>query len=804
MSIQIIDIVLAMSCLTAFTVLYLFLYIQYRLRYLGLWTLSWLITTLEPPFAFLLVSKIGQTGNLLIIDQVPSLFSALLLLWGTAVFNNKPFSKMWAAGSLLSGAWLVAGLHYNFNFLVLMVPVSTYIGVLYIRTGLTIFENRKIEGVGRNIAGWSLILWGMHRMDFPFVRTVQWFAPFGYIIALTISLFVAIGLILVFFQRTRKELADSEARYRAIVEDQTELVCRFNQDGVITFINDAAVRHFGKKREEIIGFSFFQYLHPEDREITIARLKSCSRENPLITLENRLPLASGEIRWHQWTNRAIFDDQGNFIEFQCVGRDINERKIMVDALRESEERYRLYIETSPNAITVTDLDGTILMANWQAAKMWGSDHLEELLGKNAFELVVPEERDKLRQNVEELLREGIIRNFELTLLKKDGSRFPGEFSGSVIMDHNGNPKGFTVMTFDITERKRTEEQLKFLSLHDRLTGLYNRTYFEEEMRRMENGRHNPVGIIVCDLDELKQFNDTMGHRAGDFLLVAASGVLKKSFRENDMIARIGGDEFAVLLPKSGARTMEVACSRIRAAIAGYNQNEPEISLSMSIGFSVKNDQSKSMADVFKEADDNMYLEKIFRNNSARSILVQNFRKALKEKEDHAERLQNLTLGLARHICLPENKIEDLKMLAQFHDIGQIAIPEKILSKPGPLTDEEYNVAKKHCEIGHLIAMSPPELNPIADLILKHHEWWNGNGYPLGLKGEDIPLECRILAIVDAYDAMTGERPYRKPLSHEEVVKELDKCAGTQFDPFLVKSFIDYLGSRHCTSKVQQP
>ena len=132
---------------------------------------------------------------------------------------------------------------------------------------------------------------------------------------------------------------------------------------------------------------------------------------------------------------------------------------------------------------------------------------------------------------------------------------------------------------------------------------------------------------------------------------------------------------------------------------------------------------------------------------------------------------------------------DLRLLAQFHDIGKVGIPDRILLKPGPLSPEEMVEMKRHSEIGHRIANSSPDLLPVADWVLKHQEWWNGAGYPLGLAGEKIPIECRILAIADAYDAMTSDRPYRKAMSHDAAVTELRRCAGTQFDPTLVELFI---------------
>lgn len=353
-----------------------------------------------------------------------------------------------------------------------------------------------------------------------------------------------------------------------------------------------------------------------------------------------------------------------------------------------------------------------------------------------------------------------------------------------------------VSLLDITERKCIERQLQYLSFHDTLTGLYNRAYFEEEMRRLEDNRHLPVGIMVCDVDGLKMINDTFGHDAGDRLLVAAAGIIKKCFRKSDVVARIGGDEFAVILADCDRQGLERACLKVRHALEEYNAGNPEFTLNLSMGFAVKDSYNTSLYEVFKVADNNMYQEKLHHNQSARSAVVHALMRALAARDfitgGHAERLECLVMGLARIAGVPEHHLADLRLLAQFHDIGKVGIPDRVLFKPGPFDAGERAEMQRHCLLGHRIALSVPDLAPIADWILKHHEWWNGGGYPLGLKGEEIPLECRILAIADAYDAMTRDRPYKKAVSHEEAVEELKRCAGTQFDPRLVAKFIEVI------------
>ena len=341
-------------------------------------------------------------------------------------------------------------------------------------------------------------------------------------------------------------------------------------------------------------------------------------------------------------------------------------------------------------------------------------------------------------------------------------------------------------------RKQAEETSKYLSMHDPLTGLYNRAYFEEEMNRFKDDRYLPITVIMCDVDGLKLVNDTFGHAVGDQLLTATAQIIQKAIRQGDVAARIGGDELAIVLPEADEKIAQSISHRLKQQVEKYNQEASGVPLSVSFGYAVRKTRETSMQDLLKEADDNMYREKLHHSRSARSAIVDTVMKLLKERdfvtEEHALRLQDLTSRLARNLGLPDAIIAEIRLLAKFHDIGKIAIPDHVLRKAGPLSAEEWMDMRRHCEIGYRIAQSSPDLLPIADWILKHHEWWNGQGYPLGLSGEEIPLACRILAVADAYDAMTSNRPYRKAMSHEIAIAELKRCAGTQFDPAVVESF----------------
>jgi diguanylate cyclase (GGDEF)-like protein len=347
---------------------------------------------------------------------------------------------------------------------------------------------------------------------------------------------------------------------------------------------------------------------------------------------------------------------------------------------------------------------------------------------------------------------------------------------------------------NILERKEAEEEVRFLLLKDKLTGLYNRAYFEEEIKRLDTKRQLPLSFIMGDVNGLKLVNDAFSPKEGDRILKKAANILKRCCRKEDIIARWGEDEFSILLPNTTEKNSEVIIKRIREKC--LKTTDQKIPLSISLGTSTKRDYNCNIKTVIKEAEDRMYSRKLLERDTISSSIISSLESTLQEKsyetEEHAIRLSEMALLIGCALKLPDNKLNELSLLSTLHDIGKIAIPDEILTKKGKLTKKEWEIIKKHPEIGYNITSSSPQLSPISVGILSHHEHWNGNGYPRGLKGEKIPLESRIINIVDAFDVMTHDRCYKKAISREEAIEELYRCSGTQFDPFLVELFTKVL------------
>jgi len=363
---------------------------------------------------------------------------------------------------------------------------------------------------------------------------------------------------------------------------------------------------------------------------------------------------------------------------------------------------------------------------------------------------------------------------------------------SEIKSDRGKYMGKVIVLRDITDIKKAEENIKYLSFHDKLSQLHNRAFFDFELKRLDTARQLPLSLAIGDINGLKLINDAFGHTYGDKILTKIADILKECFRGEDIVARWGGDEFSAILPQT---SFDEAMNIIDRVYKKCRENSTDIlPLSISLGAATKESASKSIKEVIKEAEDNMYRHKLVENQSARSSMIISLKKALEERyyetEAHTRRMKKFALMFGKALKLPDSKLDNLSLLASLHDIGKIAIPDNIVLKPGKLSEEEWETMKKHSEIGYRIAQSTAELAPIAEAILHHHERWDGKGYPYGILKDKIPLISRIISIVDTYDAITSERPYKKALSKEFALEEIKRCSGSQFDPNLVDIFIN--------------
>lgn len=469
-----------------------------------------------------------------------------------------------------------------------------------------------------------------------------------------------------------------------------------------------------------------------------------------------------------------------------------QRRQAEDILRRSLFRTQEIVRSARDGIIVLDKDLCITAWNESLEKLNGIP-AASVLGKPVVEAIPWVREFGILARMERALAGEVVPETEIQLKEPETGRlyWTSDAYGP-LRDADGAISGVIGTISDITRYKESEAQLRFMGLHDLLTGLSNRRRFEIELERLQKSREYPVTVMSFDMDGLKLYNDAFGHAGGDRAIRDCAALLRECMREGDVLARMGGDEFSAVFPRLGADQAEIIAERIRSVLQQKN-GHAQLPLSLSIGMATAEDRAGSLTDLVRLADERMYREKLNRSRSSRSQLIESLLAALSERdvetEEHSRRMASHALAMGRHLGLSSDMLNNLELLTRVHDIGKVGIPDAILRKEGPLTESEWQVMRQHPERGYRIAESSPDLSGVSDLILKHHERWDGSGYMLGLRGVEIPVECRIMAIVDAYDAMTNDRPYRKAMSVEDAFAELRRCAGTYFDPDLVPLFL---------------
>lgn len=476
-------------------------------------------------------------------------------------------------------------------------------------------------------------------------------------------------------------------------------------------------------------------------------------------------------------------------------------------IRQNEEKLKAMIKNNSDAILIADESGRVTYhsPNLRTILPWTT---EDMPKQPLFDWFHPEDREYFQDLFQNILIKKGSQNMELRYLHNGKVGYVEMTVVNLLEDMSIN--GILINCRDITERRLREEQIMYLYQHDPLTGLYNRASFEIELKRLDNKRYLPLSIVVGDINGLKMINDSLGHAEGDRLLLTMREILVSCCRKEDIIARLGGDEFTMLLPNTDRETALSIIQKIYQACDEYNRSSAgEIyQISISLGAETKTNMEEPISNINKIAEDYMYKRKLLEGRSYHSSVIASIKTALFEKsyetERHAHRLVDLTRAVGEAIGITRQQFDELELLSTLHDIGKIGVDNQILNKPGVLIEEEWKKMKKHSDIGYRIAMASPELMSIAYYILTHHEHWDGGGYPQGLSGERIPLLSRILAVADAYDAMTEDRPYRKAMTKEEALQEIKRNAGTQFDPKIAQIFIEIIGEDREDSNEKVP
>jgi len=570
-------------------------------------------------------------------------------------------------------------------------------------------------------------------------------------------------------------------------------------DGKFLYVNDALTKMLGYSKEEMIGKWFGDFLDSRGSSTfkeNFPKFKAAGE----IQVNIEMLTKSGNVITIMFNGKIGYKDDGSFKQTHCILKDVTSEENAMKALIESKEKLRTtqtLLKASIDSqvyIPIFSIDTNYKYLLFNEAHSKGMMELYGVsieTGVCIFDYMTSEEDiKKVKANYDIALSGG---NHKKTEQYGDINKHFYEAYYNPIINNLNEIIGISVFTEDVTDRIKREKEIEFLSFHDSLTGLYNRRFFEDQLSRLDNPRNLPLSVIMGDVNGLKLINDAFGHKAGDKLLKMIGDIIATSIRGNDISARWGGDEFAILLSTSGIDAAEKLIDRIQKQIKNISFEYGKISISF--GVDTKKDKEEDINEIFNSAEKLMYQNKLKEIDSVRGETINTIMNTLFEKsievKDHSMRVSDLAYLIAEKMGLSKTNTNDIKTMGMIHDIGKIVIDLNILDKPGKLTEEEKNIIQQHPLSGSRMLNSSHEYARLATGVLHHHERIDGTGYPNGITGVQIPIESKIIAVADAFDAMTAERPYRlHPLSTKEAIAELQKHSGTQFDEKVVDVFIN--------------
>lgn len=637
----------------------------------------------------------------------------------------------------------------------------------------------------------------------------------------------ALNTLLARVREREQNVSRLEAQCRSTVEDAVIGFWQSTPEGRIVIANRAMAQIYGYETPESLmrqagDINREVYVDPDHRARCLRQL---AETGTLRDCESQIKHSDGRVIWISETARAVRDAQGVLVALEGTIEDITARKKAESERTHLAHHLRLLLESSGEGIYGVDLQGNCSFINKAGAQMLGYP-TNFLLGRNIHEAVHHSHADRTvypeeRGYVYNAMRTGrTVRVDNEILWRKDGKSIAVEYTAAPLTE-GGQIVGAVVTFVDITQRKALDSERERLLAeaieradHDPLTGLLNHRAFqrrlEEEADRAQRGG-TLLAIALLDIDNFKFFNDVYGHKVGDEVLQKVASALHTSSRSYDSLSRFGGDEFAVLMPCKGDETAAELAAQLRQRLAGVSYRpdgyDQAIPLGLSVGLALFPSEGAARNDVLELADERLrrsktggdddgYAESVREslNRSREGFSMLDALVTAVDNKDrytrrHSEDVMRYCVEIADAMRLDADTRRLLEMAALIHDVGKIGVPDHILRKPGQLSDEEFAAVRQHPTMGAVIAEAVPGFAETLDAIRHHHERWDGQGYPGGLRGEDAPFMARVMAVADAFSAMTTDRPYRKGMPHDKALSILAEGSGVQWDPACVEAFL---------------
>jgi len=598
------------------------------------------------------------------------------------------------------------------------------------------------------------------------------------------------------FKKTQMTLNEKERRFELLINQMMhgfavhEIICDESGKPI-----DYKYLSVNKKFEELTGLSAENIIGKTVLEIMPRTEGAWIDKYAEVALKgNPIQFDTYSVHFNKWFQVTAYSPR--YGEFAVLLDDITERKKLEEALYIEKEQIKKTLLSVGDGIITTDKNGRIKLMNKSAERLTGWE-IKNALGmkiEDVYNVIDESTKQKLCFLFEKVLLHGYQLNGSghKLLISRNDSELYVEDTAAPINDMLGNICGMVLVFRDSTEKTKRFKLVEFMSLHDQMTGLYNRRYMFDSIKRLDTKRNLPFSAIYIDINGLKLTNDSFGHEMGDKLIVSVGNVIKEILRSDDIFGRLGGDEFLVLLPKTDIENAEMIADRISRAVSEIKLES--LVPSIALGCAVKTEDWQKIDETLKIAEASMYKEKLKSGKIMRNTMIENMIDLMHDKynisQNHSKKVMVLCEKMAHAIGLSQKETADLKTTAMLHNIGEIVIPASLLNKPDKLSAEEYELIKIHSEKGYQILKSIDEYAALAESVLEHHERWDGKGYPNGLKKGDILLHSRIINVADSYEAMTSDRTYKKGMTKKEAIAEMKKCREKQFDPEIVDIFIE--------------
>ena len=766
-------------------------------------------------FISITISFISIKDEFIIYTYLLSTFAVLLVNYSLNQYLINKYNRFWIFLYLVYLFSILVSIQYN-NWSFYLTLISQLLKIVYfLNIVYLVMSSKKINSIHKMVFSLTFTLWSTYEF-----LTIFFINNSLYLLGLIFPIAVAYEYINIQLENTNEEIKKFGERFKSIFDNASDAFFVLTKDSL-------KIMNLNKTAEKIFNIDKKGLNH-----INLDEIFTRASYRKLLDL-----IEQGERSNGKPIELTTKDEHGNiiYLETDINFMEFNDRNAVIIAMKDKTEGIKLKNKLMKNKNKIEKLhDVALKMENSsKREKIYNLtvEAAEEILDYDDISLDIVKDNklvavgksqnlsdeDVISISLDEMSLETKAYHEQKTIVcnnipaEKDASPVKIRYKSALTLpiqsfgtfqiiseEYNyftNQDKNLVELLISHTgaafKRLNREAEIRYFGFHDYLTGLYNRDYIEEEIKRLDNGRQLPISIILADVNGLKLINDTFGHDNGDRLLEKIAHTLDDLCRKEDILGRWGGDEFLILLPSTSKENVLSIIKRIKNDLK--NKTYKDIPLSVSFGYATKKDKESLIEDVIDKADRKMYNNKTknYNQNSEQmlEVLYKKLKKMGYETEDHCQRVKSLAECFAHKLNLNKDKIQLIKKTARLHDIGMINIPKEIVIKKGELNNEEYKIIQAHPEVGFRIANSLNELNEIAQAILYHHEWWNGTGYPEQKLGDNIPLYARIISIVDAYDIMTHDQIYKNKISKNRAVDRLKSMAGIQFDPKLTKIFI---------------